>query len=242
MFKVQKKTSFAWLICLFLISISSLSADPRLLTDLRVLLEQVTPSNTAYVHGRPRVVWQGEHGAAAAVCFTDCSGLIDALLRHSYGYTPADLHRWTGKRRPKARDYYRMIKENSHFQRIFRIADVQPGDILAIWYPPGAPDPGHDTGHVAVIDAVPDAMQAKRPFISNTRQWKLTVIDSSGGHGIDDTRYLGNGKHRRGLGKGAMRLYTDQEGNLVGYTWSLGNESVYHPNDERPLAIGRFLP
>src|SRR5437764_11397104 len=66
-------------------------AVPPHLRAARVLLENVQPERNSYAH-RPSIVrFKGEEGAKDYVCHTDCSGLIDALIHNSYGYTPQEF-------------------------------------------------------------------------------------------------------------------------------------------------------
>jgi len=226
------------------VTCSAIAADsfqiPKHLLDLRLLLQEVTSQHTDYVYGEPDVVWKGENGARYAVSYTDCSGLIDALLNYSYGINRNKFHEWSQKSRPKAREYYYMIENGIHFEEINNFEDVVPGDIIAFLFPPGSSNIHHDTGHVAVINKKPLRIQPEAPIYPGTTQWEIDVIDSSGGHGKDDSRYLSNGLHHRGLGEGIMRIYTNQKNQIIGYTWSLSEHSVFQPFAKRPVAVGRI--
>ena len=86
----------------------------------------------------------------------DCSGLIDALLRRSYGVGEAALHSWIGgRRRPLAKNYYKTFVEQRGFQRIGQIGAILPGDFIAMEFLPWAGDKGHDTGHILVVNGLP---------------------------------------------------------------------------------------
>ncbi|MFT3880967.1 MAG: hypothetical protein QM703_15055 [Gemmatales bacterium] len=69
------------------------------------------------------------------------------------------------------------------------------------------------------------------------------MIDSSqSGHGNTDTRHHKgkDGKDHDGLGQGVLRLYTDKQGHVAGFSWStLGASKFIEPAEEQ-VAIGRL--
>ena len=82
---------------------------------------------------------------------------------------------------------------------------------------------------------------ASEPIQPGTRQWEITVIDSSKrGHGPTDTRHNPDGTFCRGVGKGILRLYTDEDGTLVGYSWSTLKVSKFEPVSEHPMIVARL--
>ncbi len=109
------------------------------------------------------------------------------------------------------------------WQRIERIWDVRPGDILA--WRAETPKPG-STGHVVIIDSM--------PVPTPDRQICVAIVDStSTGHG-NDTRPKG----QTGIGRGLMWFTTDAQGRAIAYRWS-------HPSgtlQTRSIAIGRPVP
>jgi hypothetical protein len=205
----------------------------------RALLDGVLPENNSY-RNRPSVVsFKGEQGATQYICHTDCSGLVDALFAHTYGYTPQDFQKWTGKKRAKASSYYRTISNNYGFTNITNINDVLPGDLISFKLPPGS----KNFGHVMLVDEKPKALQSSPPLIPDTTQWDVTIIDCTGhGHGLQDTRYLGNGKYHSGIGRGELRLYTNSAGLVVGFAWSTQPKAKFYDQVTRPIVIGRLIP
>ena len=211
----------------------------RVLELGRDLADTLRPDETAYRH-KGWVRWSDATPSNRAEAFTDCSGLINALLERAG--VPQLEHLRAASRRgiPKARDYRRQIAAGNGFLLIGRVSEVRPGDILAIEYPPG----GEDTGHVMLIDGPPVRREVPTPpLIDNTQQWDIPIIDSTKSpHGPDDTRIAAGGEKRSGTGRGTLRLYTDQDGHPVGYRWSPRKTSRFHDHTVRPLAIGRLLP
>lgn len=229
------------IICLFVFVFSLLSAAdiPRHLADVRVLQENVLPQDNSYRHTDSDVRWKGYDGATKYVSHTDCSGLVDALLYHSYHINREEMRIWMGKPHAKAKNYFRVIGEQKGFDHIHHIKDVRPGDFVAMKFLPWAGDRGHDTGHIMIINELPREMGPRDLKGENLIEWAVEVIDSSHGHGKTDTRFR-NGKFHPGIGKGHAALYTNREGIVVGYSWTPKENSVYHDSSDRPLVIGRL--
>ena len=49
-----------------------------------------------------------------------------------------------------------------------------------------------------------------------------------------------DGTWDEGVGIGVFRLYTDNTGTIVGYTWSTYNNSDYYDQTTRHLTVGRL--
>lgn len=86
-----------------------------------------------------------------------------------------------------------------------------------------------------------DLRTATAPYVPNTTQYVVEVIDSSrSGHGPTDTRLREDGTWQDGVGIGIFRLYADATGTIVGYTWSTYTTSVYYDQTTRHPVVGRF--
>jgi hypothetical protein len=217
------------------------AACPHLDWAMR-LVEEVRREDTSYRHRNSAVHWRGVGGAEMSDSHTDCSGLVNALLRRSYGLTGRSFQQWLGTRRPQAITYHDAIVAGDRFTRIRRLADVRPGDIIAIRYDLDDPDNvARNTGHILLVVEKPRMRAASAPRVAGTTQWEVVVIDqSSSGHGASDTRRKPGGGFASGLGKGVLRVYTDRAGNVAGYTWSTSRRSRYYDQDERHLVLGRL--
>lgn len=229
---------------LFFTNLNQLYSTPKHLIDLRELEENVDSSDNSYSHRHIVVTWKGKNGADRYVSHTYCSGLIEALLNHSYGFTNEEIAQWFNREHPRSENFYDAIITNKGFQRITNLHDIMLGDIIVLKYPKGAYfERGDSTGHVMVVDSEPYTWEPTPPLIDNTRQWVVNVIDSSKtGHGKNDTRYLKRDKYEQGLGKGIFRIYTDESNRIVGYAWSTSKKSDYYPRSERGIAVGRLIP
>jgi hypothetical protein len=233
-------------VCLCLVqslSFTISSAGPSEARDhlwwAEALLNDITPGSTSYIHNREYngLAWKGTLNSTAR-SNTDCSGFMDELFVQTYGFTPAYMKKWLGgKKRPSASSYYGAMVDQRGFNHIKKVYDAKPGDILAVYYPFDR----ENTGHVMLMAEIPRNIKPGGSVLGGTEQWQVMVIDSSRSpHGREDTRWNANGSHGSGLGKGALRLYTNDTGEITGYTWSLGSKSQYFDRKDRPIAIGRF--
>ena len=205
------------------------------------MVQHVSSSNTSYQHKDTLVTWAGLGGATQYVSYADCSGFVNALLAQAYGLTPDDFKKWLGTSRPLAKDYFAAVTARRGFTALSNIAQLQPGDLITIRYLNSAP--GDNTGHLLLVVAAPQPHAASKPFLNGTTQWDVTIVDSSeSGHGKDDTRRLADGSFHDGVGRGVMRLYANNAGAVVAYTWSDFADSELYDRTARPLAIGRLDP
>jgi hypothetical protein len=206
-----------------------------------MLVNGLAPENTSYRHKNISVKWKGIDGAADYESHADCSGFINALLKRADGLTDDTFELWLGIRRPLAKTYHDAITNQNKFKRVVLLKDAQPGDVIAVKYRPGDPEnTDNNTGHILLMANAPQPRKATAPLIPGTAQWEVTVIDQSrSGHGKTDTRHQPDGKFVSGLGQGVLRLYTDNSGKVVGYSWSTFATSEFHDQTDRHLVIGR---
>jgi len=212
-------------------------ASPQVREAVR-LVHNVSASTSDYQHAVGPVVWPGDESGKHAACHTDCSGFINALLKHTYQLTDEQLSAMLQAHRPLAKHYYAAITAGHGFQAITSLQQVQPGDIIAVCYLKS--EKGENTGHVMLLAGTPRQRPASEPVVAGTLQWEVPVIDESeSGHGLHDTRHLAEGGFRDGLGAGILRIYTDASGKIVGHSWSETRKSKFRSQLDRPLVIGR---
>ena len=184
---------------------------PKHLTDAETLVANILPANNVYMHKDCFIKWKGEEGATRYENRSDCSDFLALLVEHSYNVTPDQLHDWTGERRPYAGHWHDAIVAGKGFSQIKKLSDANPGDVLAIKFPPHSTD----SGHIMLVDDTPAQIAAKDPIEPDTQQWKVTIIDSTRSpHGPDDTRANSGST---GVGRGVIRIYTDPAGAVAGY-------------------------
>jgi hypothetical protein len=143
--------------------------------------------------------------------------------------------------RPTARRYHDAIVAQQRFEQITRVAEIRPGDFVAIKYLTQK----ENTGHIMLVAEAPRRMVPKPPLVERTEQWEVKVIDSShSGHGPTDTRHKrgAGGKDHDGLGEGVCRLYSGPDGTVAGFAWSTFASSAFKPPSEEHIAIGRLRP
>lgn len=223
--------------CVFTLASASASAatDPHVVSAER-LVDQLDLANTNYEHGPGSVTWTG-----TVASHTDCSGFIDHLLMHDDGFAADDFKRWFGTKRPTADRYHDAIVEGRGFTRLGSVAELRPGDLIAIKYLTR-----HDnTGHIMLVVEAPQRMSPAPPYVDGTVQWSVAVIDSSeSGHGTTDTRHKKGegGRDHDGLGRGVFRLYTDAGGSVTGFAWSTLKVSRFVAPADEHLVLGRLVP
>lgn len=221
-----------------------LRAQPQHLSDAENLVigllqsEQTAPAGTwPNFYGSPAVIhWDGAQSSAR----TECSTFLTLLLEHSYGWSSTNFWTWMGSTLPDAARYHDNIVRQNGFQRLTKVNQILPGDVLAIVYYPEYQSP---SGHVMIVQDYPQPNSSK-PLIQGTQQWTVPVIDcTSTYHGTNDTRYA----HPGGIGHGTFRLHGAADTTVTGYTWSLLSTSVgnYVPqatstNSGNHLVIGRL--
>lgn len=236
-----KCLSLLFIVCVFATFLQqciAAEADAgKLVSDANSLLNAVKPEDTSYIHKNDIISWGGV--GEKAVCHSDCSGLINALLLHCKVFSEEQLNKNLGSSRPFAKHYHDAIIHQRGFKEITKIHEVRPGDIIAIKYPPGS----GNSGHVMLIASLPLKRDPTEPLLKNSIQYEIEIIDSSSsGHGANDSRRLDSGKYRQGLGKGVYRIFTDEKGLFIGHTWSVYPTSKYYEMSIRNLVIGRIYP
>lgn len=235
---MKKPLVFLWVQVLALAAWAANSpvVPPKHLADAKALVSHLSLENTSYGHGPVQVEWE-----PVCISHTDCSGFVDALLMHSYGYSRENFKRWFGSSRPTAHRYHDAIAQGTGFVSVSHVRNIRPGDLLAVKYPAGK----SNTGHVMLAAGLPRQIAAREPVVSGTEQWELEVIDSSkSGHGRTDTRHTRgkDGKDHEGLGMGILRLYANHDSTIAGFSWStLRHSRFVGPSDEH-LVIGRLVP
>ena len=168
---------------------------------------------------------------------TVCATFVTHLLEYTYGWKKEDISRWLGANGADASEWWEAIVRENGFRRFKNIEDIHPGDLLAIKYNDGS----KDTGHVMLVDRVPQRVPPTAPIERGTEQYSVEVIDSSAsGHGLTDTRHKADGGFTGGIGEGAIRLYAGRDGRIVGYAWSETPKSKFYQSPARDLVAGRL--
>jgi hypothetical protein len=143
----------------------------------------------------------------------DCSGMTAWVLRRSAPKAHSAV--LARSKRPLARDYYYRIaatkpgKARWGWQRVSRVDEAQPGDVIA-WLKPDVLRSPY-TGHVGFVVAPP------QPLKETPGAYLVRIADASSYQHQDDSRALtGN----TGFGYGTILVQTDPEtGAPIAYGW-----------------------
>jgi hypothetical protein len=212
------------------------AADPAPAVPVHLLLARQLQENVAPIHNNYRhaeqISFPSDGTSQGFTMFADCSGLVIALLDRAASPTRSLMSFPKGRRRPYAEDFVHSIQEARGFKNITRIERIQPGDVIA-WKFTLDEDKkiAKDTGHVMLIDTLPAQIENRAPFVPDTTQYELFVIDSSTMyHDPHDTRVQADGSKIKGLGRGKLRLYLSADGKIVGFANNFAN-AMFQPLD-----------
>ncbi|MCE9624993.1 MAG: hypothetical protein K8R69_06010 [Deltaproteobacteria bacterium] len=196
---------------------AGLSAVDRVLDALRFIDKRV--KTTVYNHN---TVVNPDKGQFEF----DCSGMVNWILQRAAPDAYAELK----SDRPRVAEYVKALravpydKPSNGWRRVKKIADAEPGDIIAWptpdWYPSDA------TGHMGVLAAKPEAVSGG---------YLLRLADATGYPHGEDTREGGTGF---GYGTILVTLNPDTgEGTGQGWTGRYSGNTVI----KTPIYVGRPL-
>lgn len=132
---------------------------------------------------------------------TDCSGFLTWLLRTELPGHLAAIPLIRGRSHPLASDYQQAFAAGAAgWQRIDRVPDIRPGDVLAWRHL--RPKPGGSTGHVMIVDS-PATPVGDDGFA-------VDVIDATSAPHDADTRVGTDG-----LGRGTIQVRVDAAGAAI---------------------------
>ncbi|WP_437513720.1 hypothetical protein [Sorangium sp. So ce1099] len=178
--------------------------------------------------------------SSGAVFFT-------AVQKSAFDITSTDIAVLWGSTSPNSAQYYTSFNAGNHVTKITNASGIAAGDVLVI----GATSSPSYSGHTAIITGPATQLTtALNPVFANTKQWTVPIADSTTSvHGCSttfpDSRWTGNcttGVFTPGEGTAFMRLYSDNSGNLQGYSWSVTSGATYYSPSTRPYVIGRLTP
>lgn len=163
--------------------------------------------------------------------YCDCSGLVSYLLRKEMPEQYKAVPTPKPFRHPRAVEYYEAFraaaaeaKAGDRWQRVDRLADARPGDVVA-WRKAEIKETG-TTGHIVLVDSTPKKV--------GEDLFEVIVIDSTSRPHKDDTRAT----DVTGVGRGTIYLKTDAEGRAIAFA----TRSAEGPFTSYAVAIGRPVP
>ena len=221
------------------------TAVPKYLELARELVATVTPENNKYLFQGPQGVrWKGDLFASENSVKTACGGLVAAVFERAKDPTIDTIKTHIGARyRTSAvpmKDWYEASKKGWGLKKVLSLGDVRPGDLFIFsCLDKCETSQGDAQGHIAIVDIKPYKIAPRKPLVEVADQWVVTVIDSADtAHDQNDTRHVPKGEKKiTGVGRGTYRIYSDTEGNPVGYTSGFG--AKYHDISVRPIVFSR---
>jgi hypothetical protein len=224
MIRAMKRIVVALLLCASLVAAAPAATRPAspLLARAYRMLDNLKA--TTYQHVTDIDEATGEY-------FCDCSGLVSYLLRKEMPEHYKAVPTPKPFRHPRAVEFYETFtaapaepKPGDRWQRIDRLADARPGDVVA-WRKPVIRETGV-TGHIVLFDSTP------KPLGENL--FEVVVIDSTSRPHKDDTRPA----DVTGVGRGTIYLKTDDSGCPIAFA----SRSAEGPFTAYDIAVGRPVP
>jgi hypothetical protein len=189
--------------------------------------------------------------------------LVGLLLQTAYDHswkdypfydTEDDRVRTTSS--PGSSQYVDLIEQQAGFSaQVHTLTNAYPGDVLAVRYI------SNWSGHTMMINAIdwsaaveyPATHPDANPDLAGTWYVPVQVLDSTSNPHSNDTREM-NGVELEGIGTGTIGVLIDDNGAIVGHTWSLPSSdpitstsswiSSLHNRlkwqQDRKMVIGRF--
>ncbi|MBB5957503.1 hypothetical protein FHS29_004098 [Saccharothrix tamanrassetensis] len=212
-------------------------------------------NNTYKTPDQPNVVTWGSPGDATTwFNQSQCASFQTAVLKRTYRWaTSKFFRRHFGLSSPFARDYRAAFERSGipHFRRVRRVADLRPGDLIAVDY---RNDQDTNTGHIVMVRSlrgVYAAPVASLNFPGET-QYAVEVVDCTsephGLHGVGsyssfpDSRIFNATAKINGAGTGHMMFYaSDETGEFTRYRWSVNTSSTAtYTVAQRPTSAARI--
>jgi hypothetical protein len=214
---------------------------PMRLQAAEALVDGLDHDHNKYDRNGLDVHWKDVDGYPINNVKASAGGFIDMVLVETDGFTTDDFKRLTGVQLPDGPQWFDAIDragDNGPLQKVAKLADARPGDLIAVRFPPGrrtAP------GHVMMLAGDPVKRDATAPKVDGTTQWDVPVIDCSArDHGDKDTRQLEDGTSGQGVGRGMLRVYTSADGSTAGYAWDDSETADFRAKPDYGLVIGRI--
>jgi hypothetical protein len=232
---------------------AAFAQQPAHLEQALQLVDEITAAQTVGVftdeHGVPLNRYGGSWNSATDASYirfadleanilpgnnTKCSPLVTHLLKRAYGrdwrqfsFFDPILQVTKSVASPTPYQYIVLTKNGQGLNRITRLDQAAPGDLLH-WWQVGSADSDHSMIIVAIDWAsakpYPTNHSLSDPTLAGTTYYEVEVVDSSSGVHTDDSRLVdvnGVATQIPGIGTGKIGLLLDASQEIVGYTWSL---------------------
>jgi hypothetical protein len=213
--------------------------------------------NTYKSPSQANIVTWGQPGLPATwVNQSQCASFQTAVLKRTYPQWADDefFRANFGLASPFARDYQDAFANRTipHLFRVNRVADLRPGDLIAIDY---RNDQDTNTGHIVMVRRVKGTYVAPSSSLNfaGETQYAVEVADCTaephGVHGVGnyfafpDSRIADGGAQQDGVGYGHMMFYaSDSTGEFTRYRWSVNTSSAgTYTAAQRPVSAVRVV-
>lgn len=229
----------------------ALSAD-----EISLISGRTARLNNVYLIGSPSTVtWGTPDDLPSWIARARCSSFVTWVLRHTYGWaTDSYFTQYFQDRIPEAADYRRAFANGTagpRFQEIRKVADLRPGDLIAVDYNGQVED---NTGHIVMVREIKGVFSGVADFTGET-QYAVEVVDCTAEpHGVyaltnypkyPDTRMVGllAEEQFEGVGIGHMMFYASgTTGEFSRYRWSVNTaRDKAYPVASRPVTAARIV-
>ncbi|MFD5634859.1 LamG domain-containing protein [Streptomyces sp. NPDC127077] len=229
----------------------ALSAD-----EVSLISGRTARLNNVYLVGSPSAVtWGTPDELPTWIARARCSSFLTWVLKHTYSWATDDyFSQYFHDRIPEAADYRNAFTDGTagpRFQRIRKVADLQPGDLIAVDYQSQVDG---STGHIVMVRAVKGVFTGVADFAGET-QYAVEVVDCTAEpHGVyaltnypkyPDTRMVSTEKadQLEGVGIGHMMFYaSNTTGEFSRYRWSVNTaKENARPVSTWPIAAARVV-
>ncbi|KQX81958.1 LamG domain-containing protein [Streptomyces sp. Root1310] len=229
----------------------ALSAD-----EISLISGRTAGLNNVYLIGSPSTVtWGTPDDLPSWIARARCSSFVTWVLKHTYGWaTDAYFTQYFQDRIPEAADYRQAFAQGTagpRFQQIRKVADLRPGDLIAVDY---SGQVEGNTGHIVMVRDVKGVFSGVADFTGET-QYAVEVVDCTAEpHGVyaltnypkyPDTRMVGllAEEQFEGVGIGHMMFYAaGTTGEFSRYRWSVNTaRDKAYPVTSRPVTAARIV-
>jgi len=257
---VNLSRRFAVAVALCATSLCAVAQDgsvPKYLQLARDFVTNTRQENNEYSNAQAFVRMPGEKGAADYIVHTDCTGFVESMLRRTRSGVLEQMQSMKFKTRHSIYDYHPSIEKGEAFERITKVTDLKPGDVVAWLY---VNMKGHTlAGHILFIDETPVKVTSRWPFAWSSTQYDVRIIDTSQeAKSRDDTRFVADSELReeneargkgggtkaspnfKGVGRGTIRFYADDTtGEIRGIAYNIDNAKFHAQGPDWNIVMGR---
>lgn len=239
------------------LNVAAQESAPKHLQLARDFVANTKQENNEYSNTQVLVRMPGEKGATDYIVHTDCTGFVESMLRRTKSGVLEQMQSMKFKTRHSIYDYHPSIDKGEAFDRITKVTDLKPGDVVAWLY---VNTKGHTAaGHILFVDEAPVKVKSRLPYAWNSTQYEVRIIDTSQeAKSRDDTRFVSDaglreeneahGKENgtiaspnfKGVGRGTIRFYGDDTtGEIKGVAYNIDNAKFHAQGTDWNIVMGR---